>query len=115
MEKIPELGSYLNHVDNSISKKELNNDQVWLVGTSSKSYSKLLSTDFGDDVAKRGRLAATEVGTYWIYEISSSDLDVSKKNPALDPIIENLDDNLAFAYPLLEQQMSSRTLIPELC
>ena len=113
--EIPELGSYLSHLDDSITKKELNSDQTWLVGTSSKSYRKLRNTDFGDEVAKRGRLAAVDDETYWIYEVSSRDLDVSKKNPALNPMIENLDDNLAFAYPLLEQQMSSRTLPPELC
>ena len=74
-----------------------------------------MNTDFGDDVAKRGRVAAIDDGTYWIYEVSSRDLDVSKKNPALTPVINSLGDNLEFAYPLVEQQMSSRTLIPELC
>ena len=107
--KIPELGSYLNYLDDSISKKELNSDQTWLVGTSSKSYRKLNNTDFGDDVVKRGRLADIADGAYWIYEVNTSDLNVSKKNPALVPVVDNLGDGLEFAYPLIERQMVSRS------
>ena len=47
---IPELGSYLNYLDESISKKVINSNQTWLVGTSRKSYKKLMNTDFGEDV-----------------------------------------------------------------
>ena len=115
LEAIPELGSYLNYLDDSISKKELNSDQTWLVGTSSESYGKLMNTDFGDDVAKRGRLSDIADGAYWIYEVSTSDLNVNKNNPALMPVANSLGDNLEFAYPLVERQMASRSDISNPC
>jgi len=85
------------------------------VGTSSKSYKKLKNTDFGDDVVKSGRITDLDEGTYWIYEVASSDLNVSKKNPALVPVIDNLGDDLGFAYPLVERQMDSRSEISDFC
>ena len=112
---IPELGSYLNYLEDSISKKELNSAQTWLLGTSSESYRKLMNTDFGDDVAKRGRLSDIADGTYWIYEVSTSDLNVNKKNPALMPLASSLGDKLEFAYPLVERQMASRSDISNPC
>ena len=74
-----------------------------------------MNTDFGDDVAKRGRLSDNAGGAYWIYEVSTSDLNVNKKNPALMPLASSLGDKLEFAYPLVERQMASRSEILNPC
>ena len=73
------------------------------------------SNNFGDEVAKRGRLSDTAGGAYWIYEVSTSDLNVNKNNPALMPVANSLGDNLEFAYPLVERQMASRSDISNPC
>jgi len=115
LDTIPELGSYLNYLDESISKKGLSSNQTWLIGTSSKNNGKLMKTNFGSDVAERGHLAQIEEGNYWAYEVSSSDLKMSENKTALSTIIDSLGDNLEFAYPLIERQMASRSDISDPC
>ena len=114
LESIPDLASYLHHLDDTLSEKELINASSWVVGTPAGSKLKLN----GDGLVKANeidKLGGVTNDQYQIYEISSKDLFNNQgKQIALGSLVDRIDDQLAFAYPLIEQQqMSSRSALPD--
>ena len=114
LDSIPGLASYLNYLDDRYRHKELLNASSWIVGVTPGSKLKRNGERFATS-AKLDEIGGIADGKYQIYEINSNDFiidqDIRKSRGSW---IGRLDDQLAFAYPLVERQMSSRAALPDL-
>ena len=101
------LDSYLNDLDARQMRKDLRNASSWIVGLTSGSEPKCKGEGFATS-ANFDDIGGIADGRYQIYEMNSNDFIIDQDiRKASGSLIGRLDDQLAFAYPLVESQMGS--------